>query len=81
MLGVVRESPSAINDAILRLKQGAVITFNRPVLPVATGDIVGFLGAKADPAGDGKGPQHYLHWEMFSVLEGGLATLRKRWSR
>jgi hypothetical protein len=77
-VGVLRKTPDAIRKAIDAFKKGAVVGFDRPVLVVAGGETLGFLGPKSGPAADGGPPQHYLHWEVFSVPEGGLATLRQK---
>ena len=68
-----KPSPKPIHDAIESFKKGAVVTFDRPVLPVATGEVVGFLDG-AQTASNGR---HYLHWEIFSQPEQGLAKLRE----
>lgn len=72
IVGYGKPSPDAIATAIASFKQGAVVTFDRAVLPVAAGEIVGFLdGASA------AGSRRYLHWEIFSEPNQGLAKLRE----
>jgi len=76
ILGFGKASPDAIAKAIERFKKGAVVTFDRPVLPVATGEVIGFLdGAPAAGAGHAR---RYLHWELFAQPGQGLAKLREK---
>jgi hypothetical protein len=73
IVGYGKQSPKPIHDAIKSFKKGAVVTFDRPVLPVVTGEVIGFLDG-VQTAGNGR---HYLHWEIFSQPEQGLAKLRE----
>ena len=78
ILGFGKASPDAIAKAIERFKKGAVVTFDRPVLPVATGEVIGFLdGTQAPAAGTGHS-RRYLHWEFFAQPEQGLKKLREK---
>jgi len=73
VVGFGKASPKAIAEAIQSFKKGAVVTFDRPVLPVAAGEIVGFLdGASGTGAG-----RRYLHWEIFAQAGQGVAKLRE----
>jgi hypothetical protein len=76
IVGFGKASPDAIAKAIERFKKGAVVTFDRPVLPVATGEVIGFLdGSPAAGAGHSR---RYLHWELFAQPDQGLAKLREK---
>jgi hypothetical protein len=78
ILGFGKASPDAIAKAIERFKKGAVITFDRPVLPVATGEIIGFLDGAQAPAAGTDHSRRYLHWEIFAQPDQGLARLREK---
>jgi hypothetical protein len=86
VLSLTKPSPKAVGEAIESLKKGSVITFDRPLFPVAAGETLGFLApGRAIPAvggaaaaGSRRGPPpRYLHWELFSPSGdgGGLQFL------
>jgi hypothetical protein len=70
IVGVGKAAPKAIKQAIERFKAGAVVTFDRPVLPVAAGEVIGFLRS-------GGQARRYLHWEIFGQPGQGLTKLRE----
>ena len=52
-VAIVKPVPEDVTEAVEGFKEGCVVTFSEPVLPVRTGEIIGCT----------KG---YIHWEMFS---------------
>jgi Peptidase_C39 like family len=52
-LGIAKPVPEDITEAVKAFKDGSVVTFSEPVLPVMTGEVIGYA----------KGS---IHWEMFS---------------
>jgi len=69
-VGFGKPTPVAIDKAIAALRTGAVITFDRQVLPVGRGEVIGFL--------DGGASSRYLHWEIFAPPGQGLKKLRDK---
>jgi len=70
VVGFGKKTPPAIAESIAALRTGAVITFDRQVLPVDRGEIIGFLAGEASP--------RYLHWEIFAPPGQGLTKLREK---
>ena len=67
MVGYGKPAPKAIAEAVAALRRGEVVTFDRPVLTVDTGEVIGFIEPSAHP--------RWLHWEIFSPPNQGLAAL------
>ncbi|QSQ27254.1 M15 family metallopeptidase [Pyxidicoccus parkwayensis] len=84
-LALTKPSPEDVRKAIESLKKGSIITFDRPLFPVAAGEIIGFVSkGRAVPQSPGATasrtappPPRYLHWELFSLSgnDGGLLFL------
>jgi len=82
---LTKPSPEDVAQAIESLKKGSIITFDRPLFPVAAGEILGFVSkgravprpAGAAASGAPPPPPRYLHWELFSLSgdEGGFHFL------
>ncbi|MBZ4416621.1 M15 family metallopeptidase [Myxococcus sp. RHSTA-1-4] len=47
-LALAKPSPQEVTEAIEALKKGSIITFDRPLFPVAAGEIIGFLAPGRD---------------------------------
>ncbi|WP_163997387.1 M15 family metallopeptidase [Pyxidicoccus caerfyrddinensis] len=87
-LALTKPSPEDVQKAIESLKKGSVVTFDRPLFPVAAGDIVGFVSkgrTVPQPAGATTNraplpPPRYLHWELFSLSgdDGGFHFLTQQ---
>ncbi|OJH34193.1 M15 family metallopeptidase [Cystobacter ferrugineus] len=84
ILALGKPSPEDVRQAIEALQEGAVITFDRALFPVAAGETIGFvsgnqpLEGQAPAASAGTGGARYLHWEMFSpsTQNGVIELLR-----
>jgi hypothetical protein len=70
IVGFGKKSPPAIAEAIAAMRTGAVISFDRQVLPVGRGEVIGFLGRETSP--------RYLHWEIFAPPDQGLSKIREK---
>lgn len=79
---LTKPSPTDVREAIEALKKGSIITFDRPLFPVAAGETIGFLapGRSVGDAAASATPPRYLHWELFSLSGdgGGLQFLTDR---
>ena len=80
LVGLVKPSPKDVTEAIEALKRGSIVTFDRPIFPVAAGDTIGFVAqGRPLPAPQGAPPStsrpaalpRYLHWELFSPEDAG----------
>ncbi len=60
ILAYPKPAPSDVSEAVAAFKDGSVVTFDKPLLQVKAGDIIGYTKAGKD------GKNRYLHWEMFS---------------
>ncbi len=72
-----KPSPKDVEEAIQGFKEGSIVTFDRPLFPVAAGETIGFV-TQGHPVTDQ--PPRYLHWELFSLSggEGGLKLLLEK---
>ncbi|QRK05953.1 M15 family metallopeptidase [Archangium violaceum] len=82
VLALSKPSPEDVSQAIQALKEGAIVTFDRALFPVAAGETIGFV-AKGLPFSEAVDPQHlprYLHWELFSPggEGGGIQFLQNK---
>ena len=68
-----KPSPKDVEEAIKAFKEGSIVTFDRPLFPVAAGETIGFVAQ--GPSVTGQQPR-YLHWELFSLSgdDGGLSS-------
>ncbi|MFP2906315.1 M15 family metallopeptidase [Pyxidicoccus sp. 3LFB2] len=88
MFALTKPSPEDVRESIESLKKGSIITFDRPLFPVAAGDTVGFVSkGRAAPRtggaaaqGSAPPPPRYLHWELFSLSgdQGGFHFLAEQ---
>lgn len=73
-VGIYKQPPPELRDALLRLQEGNIITFREPYFAVAGGESIGYLG-KA-PGTVASWPTPFLHWEVFApTKEGSLRRL------
>ncbi|MFY0570048.1 M15 family metallopeptidase [Archangium lansingense] len=84
--------PEDVEQAIKALQEGAIVTFDRALFPVAAGETIGFVAeglpfqaSAPTPPGAPRGASQpklpkYLHWELFSPEgnEGGIPFLRSK---
>ncbi|HEX5752543.1 MAG TPA: M15 family metallopeptidase [Archangium sp.] len=66
-----KPSPQDVEEAIQAFKEGSIVTFDRPIFPVAAGETIGFVTQGHPVTAQ---PPRYLHWELFS-LSGGTGGL------
>jgi hypothetical protein len=84
MFALTKPCPEDVAEAIDAFKKGSIVTFDRPLFPVATGDIIGFVAQGSPVPGEGGPPasssSRYLHWELFSLSgdQGGLNFLTEK---
>ncbi|MCP3144948.1 M15 family metallopeptidase [Pyxidicoccus xibeiensis] len=88
LLALTKPSPEDVREAIESLRNGSIVTFDRPLFPVAAGDVLGFVSkGRAAPqvegaaaAGSNRPPPRYLHWELFSLSgeDGGFHFLAEQ---
>jgi hypothetical protein len=66
---LTKPAPKDVGEAIEAIKKGGIVTFGRPLFPVAAGEILGFLapGSPASASTSNASPPRYLHWELFSL--------------
>lgn len=73
-----------LGDLWSLLREGSVVSFDRPFIPVQAGDILGRTDnfpTKPFPPLNGKGGTEYkiinrlVHWEVFSTQESGVLSL------
>ncbi|PTL76909.1 M15 family metallopeptidase [Vitiosangium sp. GDMCC 1.1324] len=92
-LALCKPIPEDVSQAIQALKEGAVVTFDRALFPVAAGETIGFVtegfpfetSAPSPGVSQPRQPKppklpKYLHWELFSPAsdEGGIQFLRNK---
>ncbi len=78
-LALLKPSPATVRDAIEALQKGSIVTFDRPLFPVAAGETLGFLAPGlpvpqepgTERARTTTSPPRYLHWELFSPSGSG----------
>lgn len=80
VVALTKPSPAAVQEAIEALRKGAIVTFDRPLFPVAAGETLGFLAPgspvprqEGSPPAAASGLPRYLHWELFSLSGDGGA--------
>ncbi len=68
---LAKPAPEDVTQAVTAFKNGFMVTFNSPVLPVQAGEVIGY----AKPRAGAKSTS--LHWELFSPSgkESGLEKL------
>ncbi|QRK11820.1 M15 family metallopeptidase [Archangium violaceum] len=77
IMALGKPCPKDVEEAIEAFKEGSIVTFDRPLFPVAAGETIGFVTEGA-PVTDK--PPRYLHWEMFSLAgdKDGIKVLLKK---
>lgn len=84
MFALTKHCPEDVAEAIDAFKKGSIVTFDRPLFPVAAGDVIGFVAQGSPVPGEGGTPasssSRYLHWELFSLSgdPGGLNFLTEK---
>jgi D-alanyl-D-alanine carboxypeptidase-like protein len=85
LAALAKPAPEDVGQAIRAFKDGCIVTFDRPLFPVSSGEIMGFVSEASPPKGGGgdKGSRsgvRYLHWEIFSLAgaSGGIQLLRSK---
>ncbi|HYO66037.1 MAG TPA: M15 family metallopeptidase, partial [Archangium sp.] len=75
-----KPSPQDVDEAIQAFKEGSIVTFDRPIFPVAAGETIGFV-TQGHPVAHQL--PRYLHWELFSLSggEGGFELLLEKSGR
>lgn len=87
IVALSKPSPEDVSQALQALQDGAIVTFDRALFPVAAGETIGFVteglplaGASgaASPGTQTRLPK-YLHWELFSFAdEGAIPFLQNK---
>jgi len=77
LLSLTKPTPKDVGEAIEAIKKGAIVTFDRPLFPVAAGETLGFLAPGSPASTSNTSRPRYLHWELFSLSgdENGLQFL------
>ncbi|OJH36866.1 M15 family metallopeptidase [Cystobacter ferrugineus] len=72
-----KPSPKDVEEALKAFKEGSIVTFDRPLFPVAAGETIGFVAQGVRVTSP---PPRYLHWEMFSLPgdKGGVQVLLEK---
>lgn len=70
-----RPTPADVEQALIGLAAGRVVTFDRPFLLVAPGEVLGYVQAPAD--GDEALPSGFLHWEVLAPAKDGASALTR----
>jgi hypothetical protein len=85
ILALGKPTPDDVRQAIDALQEGAIVTFDRALFPVAAGETIGFISENQPLNGQSASSlenkdARYLHWEMFSpsTEEGALKLLSDR---